>query len=524
MKVHHFPVSQTLKRAEVAFARHARWQALHDEAYEFAMSERGTSRAGEGRIKADRVFDSTAAAGQSRFAGRLLNSLCPPFERWFELEPGLAVPKEKRDAARRALEGPNEAIAAVFQSDQFATAAFESFLDLAVGKGALLVLEGDVDRPVRFVTTPQSEVAIDEGQDGRIEGQFRKFTLAARQILRNWEDAKLTEDLRKLLADKPEEEVSLVEACTYDPKSKRWLYTVIHDCGDKDSARLVERDSGTNPWIIFRWIKNPGEVEGRGPLIQALPDIRTANAVMEMTLMNAALAISGTYTVVDDGVVNPDMIRIQPSGVIPVGSNGGARGPSLLPLPSGHHFDVAQLVLDDLRQVIKKILLDDRLPPDAGGTRSATEIIQRMKELMEDASAAFGRLMGEFVIPIVQRVLDILLNVGTLEQEVKVDDYQVRIKVTSPLARMQDLDDVENLVRYLALAREISPELMAYAVRIEDVLPWLGEKMGVPPSLMREPGERQQLQEQVAGLLAAQQQQQADAASAAGQNQQEVTQ
>ncbi len=56
-------------------------------------------------------------------------------------------------------------------------------------------------------------------------------------------------------------------------------------------------------------MKVAGEIYGRGPVITALPDIKTLNKVKELVLKNASLAIAGVYTAADDGVLNPNTIR-----------------------------------------------------------------------------------------------------------------------------------------------------------------------------------------------------------------------
>ena len=52
--------------------------------------------------------------------------------------------------------------------------------------------------------------------------------------------------------------------------------------------------------------------------------------------------------------------------------------------------------------------MDRSLPPDAGPVRSATEIVERIKELQVDIGPAFGRIMKELVVPLVMRTLQIL--------------------------------------------------------------------------------------------------------------------
>ena len=53
-------------------------------------------------------------------------------------------------------------------------------------------------------------------------------------------------------------------------------------------------------------------------------------------------------------------------------------------------------------------MLDDSLPPDNMSARSATEIVERMKELAQNLGSAFGRLIAETMVPLVKKTLEIM--------------------------------------------------------------------------------------------------------------------
>ena len=87
--------------------------------------------------------------------------------------------------------------------------------------------------------------------------------------------------------------------------------------------------------------------------MKALPDIKTANKVVELILKNATIAVTGIWQAEDDGVLNPSNIRLTPGAIIPkaVGSKG------LSPLQTAGDFDVSELVLSDLRNLPSTISL-----------------------------------------------------------------------------------------------------------------------------------------------------------------------
>ena len=141
--------------------------------------------------------------------------------------------------------------------------------------------------------------------------------------------------------------------------------------GDLENNIVSKGKFETNPYIIFRWSVASGESYGRSPVLRALPDIKTANKVVELVLKNATIAVSGIWQADDDGVINLSNINLTPGAIIPkaVGSTG------LTPLKSGADFDVSQIILSDLRSRILHTLLADRLQLMSDKEMTATRSI-----------------------------------------------------------------------------------------------------------------------------------------------------
>ena len=168
---------------------------------------------------------------------------------------------------------------------------------------------------------------------------------------------------------------------------------------DEPCGLLAEGMFEHSPFVTFRWVKGAGELYGRSPVMTALPDIKTANKVVELILKNASIAVTGIWLADDDGVLNPANIKLVPGSIIPkaVGSAG------LTPLQAPGRFDVSQLVLDDLRVRIRHTLLTDRLGPVVSRKMTATEVLERSSEMTRLLGAMFGRLQAELLNPLLNR-------------------------------------------------------------------------------------------------------------------------
>ena len=498
------------KRYKAAWTRKDHWRSLYETCYQYALPQRnlydGYYEGGvPGRVKNLQVFDSTAVHGVQRFANRIQSGLFPPDKDWMSLHPGTEIPEEARNEVREGLQNYTNKFFSILRQTNFDLAMGEFLLDLSIGTGVMLIQPGDDLQPIRFQAIPQALVAMEEGPQGTVENVYRKMRVAAENITQIWDDAELPEILQKLVEDKPQEMVNLQERTILDVNDGGYGYYVCYKGEDDAETMLVYRRLKISPWVVSRYTKIAGEVMGRGPVISALGDILTLNKAVELLLKNASLNISGVYTAVDDGVLNPQSIRVVPGAIIPVASNGGARGPSLQPLPRASDLQLTQIVLQDLRMAIKQTLLDDSLPPDNMSARSATEIVERMRLLATNMGSAFGRLITETMVPLVRRSMQIMDDRGLINLPLRINGLEVRVIPVSPLAKAQNLDDIQDVMQWAQISSSLGPVAQS-TVKQDAIADFVADKLGVPIDLRTSDEERQELEQQIGQMLQAQQQ------------------
>jgi len=486
-----------ISRHEKALTKKENFRSLYEEAYEFALPQRnlydGYYDGGvSGQKKMNRVFDSTAIASTQRFANRMQSGIFPPQRKWCRLEPGSDIPSDRKQEAQAALDVYSDRMFDTLKQSNFDVAIGEFLLDLSVGTAVMMVQPGDETNPINFVPVPQYLVAFEEGADGQVDNVYRRMRIKGEVLKKQWPDIKIPQEMQRKIDEKPTEELDLIEATVQDQKRGDYCYHVI----DKASkTELVYRRMETSPWIVSRYSKVAGEIYGRGPLITAMPDIKTLNKTLELVLKNASLAISGVYTAADDGVLNPNTVQIMPGAIIPVARNGGPQGESLRPLPRSGDFNVSQIIMDDLRKNIKRILLDESLPPDNMSARSATEVVERMKELSQNLGSAFGRLINETMIPLVQKILAVMDTKGLINLPLKVNGLEIKIAAAAPLAQAQAMEEVEKVMQYAQIAQGAGPEAMS-TLKVAKMMDFIAEQLGVPQAILTTELERLMAQQQ----------------------------
>jgi hypothetical protein len=496
-------VANVLARFERAKRLREPWVAQYEECYELALPSRESFYAqAPAQQRTDKIFDETAVVGVQEFASRLQAGLVPNFARWADLVAGSEIPKEERSEVNASLEDVTDYVFEILQNSNFAQEVHEAFVDLALGTACLRVDEGDALNPIVFSAIPLPQLYLDVGPDDRVDSVFRLRTVKASNLSVAYRRGKMPAEVAELLAKGEDRYLAVIEATyrTYDrPAEERYKTCVVLP---EFQAMLMEQEfggTGSSPYIVFRWAKAAGEVWGRGPLLNALPAVRTTNLVVQMILENAQMAISGIYTMEDDGVVNPDTVRLLPGTIIPVAAGSGG----LKSIQSAGSFDVAQLVLSDMRGNIKRALYNEMLGNPDRTPMSATEVTNRMADLSRQIGAAFGRLQAELVNPVLRRAIHILKQQGRINLPT-VNGREVKVRATSPLAQSQNYQDIQSIDRFLELVQaRFGPQMVNLLVKSEEASRFIASKFGVPDRVLRTDQERKQLMAQMAQVMGA---------------------
>ena len=483
---------QYIEKYNKAKAFRENWVPLFEECYEYALPQRESFYYEEaGQRRDQKIFDETAVVGVQEFASRLQSGLVPNFARWADLMSGSEVPPEQREEIDNELDDVTNYVFEVLQNSNFSQEVHESFMDLAVGTGVLCVEEGDAINPIVFSAIPLPHVVLDTGPDDRIDHVFRERKKVKFDHLEMmYPNSTFSSKVMTMMGRNQETTVLEVVCRDYSRKNEEaYVHYAICMTTDTVLHKKEMRGLGSNPFICFRWSKCAGEVYGRGPLINALAAIKTTNLTIELILENAQMSISGIYQMEDDGVINPDTIQLVPGSIIPkaMGSQG------LQPIQAAGRFDVAQLVLSDMRLNIKRALYNDMLGNPDKTPATATEVAERMADLSRRVGSAFGRLQAELVQPVLQRVIYILKKQGRIEVP-SVNGREVKIRSVSPLAQAQANQDISSVARYLELVGGVfGPEMLQLLIDGEKTAVHLAKKFGVPESLIRDEEQRKQI-------------------------------
>lgn len=444
------------------------WKNTYKEAFDYFSPQRNTFDSptdGEKRTNSDIVFDSTGQDALQKAVSTVQSNIFPPQKKWASLILGPMLAKKGGDLKKK-LEEITDLFFTCLHNSNFDVQVCEMIEDWLYGTGNMLFLKGTPTKPFNFVAVPINEVYLERGVDGTVGARFREWKVPNHLIMETWPDAKLSESLKAAIEAAPQDETGIIEY-TYKDKVKVKILTkdskgkavrkeqeidgyryVVQEAKTKEI--IVDRENKSHPWINPRYAVSAGEVYGRGPVLTALADNKTLNKTKELILKNAALAISGMWTVVDDGIINLENIVMEPGAKIPVMANpGNPNGPSIARLPSAADFNVAQIILEDLKKAIKAILFVDPLGEIDAPVKSATEIAYRAQSIAKLLGSAYGRMQCEAVAELFIRGLYILEEFGLVNlNDFTVDGVNIAIQHVSPLAMAQDQEELTAMSRY----------------------------------------------------------------------------
>ena len=470
-----------VRRCDLAKQRRSSWESTWQECYDYALPQCGDfTRLNEpGRIRTDRLYDGTAMDAVDQLAASLLGHLTPPWTQWFGFRPGPDLSPAEADALSPLLEESARTLQAHFDRSNFSVEMHQCYLDLVVGGTAALYFE-EADpgsfSAFKFSAVPLADIMLEEGENGYVDGSFRQMKLTLQQIRDRYPEAQIPADIASEGMRDPQARFAVLESIL--PNTGAYDYTALITEKGKPTE-LASGKFSTSPCIAFRWMKSPGEIYGRSPVMKALPDIKTANKVVELILKNASIAVTGIWQADDDGVLNPANIELVPGAIIPkaVGSEG------LKPLEMPARFDVSQLVIDDLRARIRHALLIDKLGQISNKRMTATEVAERSGEMALLLGATYGRLQSELLTPMIRRAYSILRRRGEIA-DIALDGRFVTLDYRSPLARAQAQRNIQNTLSWLTSVQAMGATAIA-TVDIPAAARYVGEALGVPSDLIK---------------------------------------
>lgn len=469
------------------------WQEIAE--YVFPSWEGFFAPLPEGNKRGQKIVDPAGTIALELLAAGLHGMLSNPASTWFDLRMARPALQED-DAVREYLRACRDAIyPAMHAPGAGITTHLHEFYQCVAGLGTAVMWVGQsaIDRTRRryleFQTRSLAECCIDENSRGHVDTVIRRFQYTVKQAVGEYGKDKVSEATRNLFdAGKFDDKVWFLHAVwpredyddtKMDGGNKPWASIEV-----EEEKRLVVREGGVDefPYVVARWSKAAGELYGRSPAMTALADIKMLQVMTRDLLQASAMAVNPPIMMHSDSSVG--RINTGPRGII---YWRGEHQPA--PYPSGSNFPITLELLDAVRQRIMQTFHVDQLQMIADVDMTATEVMQRTQERMRLLGPILGRMEGELLGPLVDRVFAMMARDNQFpEPPENIQGETIAVQYTSPLATAQRGAEAMDLVAYLQNLAGLAglaqrPEMLA-RVKWADVPEWLSDRAGVDARLI----------------------------------------
>ena len=490
------------------------WEDHWQEILDYVMPRKAdiVTKRTKGEKRAEILFDSTAITSSNLLAASLQGTLTSSSLQWFHIRTRTPELNRERDV-QLFLEDSAKRMYDAFNDSNFNTEVHEMYLDLVtIGTGALFVeegLEGYEKSGLHFKALHIAEFYIQENTKGFIDTLYRKYKLTARQAVQEFGEENVGEKILQANKEKPDKNFNFIHAveptADYEKQmGKANTRLPFHSCHVCEEDKMIVRGGGYNefPYLVVRWSKATGEVYGRSPSYNALPDIKTLNKAVELGLKAWSKAIDPPLLVQDDGVIG--RVRMTPGGITVIRNDSAVK-----PFIGGANMQLNDFKENQLRTAIRQAYYSDQLQLQQGPQMTATEVQVRYELMQRLLGPTLGRFQSEFLNPLIERVFGLMVRANALQELPEILDGQtIDIEFVGPLARSQRMEEavaVERLYQLAMQVTQLDPNVMD-VIDHDKAIRMRAELLGVPKNILRGIEEVNQMREAKAQMAAMQQQ------------------
>ena len=492
------------------------WENTWQEIADHSLMRRDFTVAREpGRQRGARIYDTTSRDANNLLTAALHSLLTNPATRWFDLRY-LEESLNEDDEATFYLDQVKQLTINAFARPEsgFTTNISEVYSDLpGFGTGVLFIEENLVSGP-KFIARPLSETYLDVDHAGRVVTVYRDYELKAWQALDLFGEKDLPDRIVKANEKDSSESFRFLHIVrkrdlpipgNLDASGMPWESVYI-----EQSTKEIVREGGYHemPYMVPRWTVDAGEIYGRGPGVDSLPEQKMLNAIWRTYIRNAEKAVDPPLLVDDDGVMPGSQLRVTPSAQIVVRNDGGARDPVRY-LESRAQFPWAKDIIETRSIKIQKAFHSEILQAFQDPRMTATQVIELARQAQRLLSPVLGRMQTELLEPMIERVVGILSRRSDFPEAPDfLQGQELKIEYVSPIARAQKASDAAAIMDSFSASAafaEADPSVM-HNIDLDFAVRKIWEGNGTPVQALRQRDKVAEIRAAEAEAIEAQQQ------------------
>lgn len=464
------------------------------------------------------MYDSTPQTCVSILAAQIAAALTPAHEPFFMYEP---YDTKIRDnwQVKTYCQHREAVMWEVLASSNFQSQILQVFLDEVLFGNGIIYTEEHPEFVVNFSSRDLSEIFFDVDQFGYVDSVARYYTCSIRTMVQEFGLENCPQEVRDKYLNpdyqrETREVMHLVRPnAFYEPGkigASGFKYESIYV--DVTSKEPLEQ-SGYHefPYAVGRWFVVSGEVYGRGPAENVLPDARNLH-VMNRHYVRAVQKATDPALLLPQKAFLGTKLNLGPGKLNFYRATGAAGGPKELvgTFPGGDRaFPASAQDIQRLRDDLKRGLFVDKVQLVEKDRMTRAEVIQRTEENYRVLGPILGRNNTETLSPILDRVEAICERRGMFlpMPEILKRAGGLKRAFKSPLVKAQRMQSAQGFVSAMDVVTplvQIDPTLMEVMKR-DKTFRYIFDNFGAPADLLESPEETKARMEEKAKKEAAMQ-------------------
>jgi hypothetical protein len=350
----------------------------------------------------------------------------------------------------------------------FASQLHETYMSLLAFGTGVLIVEDMLNGNVRYKSSHLSEHYYMENAMGRIDTDYRRYRLTARQAYEKFGD-KTPESVMKCLKKEPGKKLEFLHVVMPDDDRESGMPFISYHVAC-DGQELIDVGGFKKfPYIISRWTTSPNEIYGRSPAMSVLSEIKMLNAMRKTDLKARHMAVDPPILAADQSTIRRFSMK---PGSLNYGTLDAGGNPLVRPYQSGVSIQASNDGIEQSREFINRAFflnLFQILVESPAMT--ATEVLQRAQEKGQLLTPTAGRQMSELLEPIIMLEISIYEDYGIFEdgsplalpKAMKQMGGEFSVEYTNPLSKMQRSEEAlstDRTVQALLPLAQIDPSIL----------------------------------------------------------------
>jgi len=457
-------VSEILERYDRAKSRKNESDGLRQEAGKYswpsAQDQWRNANMSEGQLRTQQLYDSTSLMAAYTMTSNLFSYLMPVGSFWF----GFTAQDEKINNDPTMQQWMSNASSLTHKEIWRSNFQREMFLTIrsmvVFGTGVISVKKSG--RNLVFQSHHIGFMSFDDNNDGEIDTVYRQIFYTVRQAAQEFGKDNLNKSaLKHFNAGKMNEKFEYVHVVApnadFDKdktgsssKKIKSLYIAVED-------KEIVKQGGFDelPYLVARFSTVPGEIMGRCPAIELLPEIKMLNRMKRTFIEQSEKAVNPAMIVEDDGVIGQPVT--DPGGMVYIRS--GAQMPQ--PWQTGTNVALNAEIIAAQQQIVKEGFFNNRFQSlDNQQNMTAFEVGVRKEDDLSVVSPAVTSLQKETLDPLLGRALNLLIGMNKIEKPPVSFDFDIAYqgRLALAMAAVQTNAMVATLSLWAPYA-QIKPEI-----------------------------------------------------------------